>query len=311
MRVLVKLACLALFVAFVSCSGNSVPTVRDYTSANPTRNVNPQSVIARCPPNQYPCVGGGGGGGGGGIYANYNPDNCESIETDCQFVPNDYADDISYSDGQGASGTFTAYPWDCALASGSSTQYVSVRDGLPCDAWQVYHYLGVYCSGSCASMGPSGPGDITSISVGISPAGSSYGDVPGEGHLYIQIWSYGYAQGNPLQAGNIGGKLGYASFTQHPVTDAHYYLPISVTTAVSLANTLQSDVNTYNANFSCCAPPYDPLFTNSNTWADALLRTAGVSQTNIDMIVNKLTSQSGLTPTGWDSGSVSLLMPLF
>lgn len=66
MKVLSRLLSIGLFIALVSCSGGSVPTVRDYTNGNPTHNVRPQSVVGRCPPNQPNCVGGGHGWGGGG-----------------------------------------------------------------------------------------------------------------------------------------------------------------------------------------------------------------------------------------------------
>lgn len=75
MKSLAKLLCVCLLVALASCSGGgSVPTVRDYTTGTPPHNVNPQSVIARCPPDQPYCTGGGGGGGGCacGLEPGYN-----------------------------------------------------------------------------------------------------------------------------------------------------------------------------------------------------------------------------------------------
>ena len=63
MRVRAIFLCLGLLVTLASCSGGrDVPVVRDYTSANPTHDVRPQSVVGRCPPYDPSCVGGGGGG---------------------------------------------------------------------------------------------------------------------------------------------------------------------------------------------------------------------------------------------------------
>lgn len=70
---LVKLLCLGLCVAFVSCSGSTMPLVRDYTSGTAPHHVNPQSVIGLCPPDQPDCVGGGGGGGGGCVTCGGDP----------------------------------------------------------------------------------------------------------------------------------------------------------------------------------------------------------------------------------------------
>jgi hypothetical protein len=66
LRLLSRILSLAFLIALASCSGGAVPNVHDYTSGTPTRHVNPQSVVARCPPDQPNCVGGGGGGCGGG-----------------------------------------------------------------------------------------------------------------------------------------------------------------------------------------------------------------------------------------------------
>jgi hypothetical protein len=68
LKIVSKLLCFALFIALASCSGGAVPVVRDYTSGHPARHVNPQSVVARCPPDEPGCVGGGYGGGGGDGY---------------------------------------------------------------------------------------------------------------------------------------------------------------------------------------------------------------------------------------------------
>jgi hypothetical protein len=67
MRHVSEILCVALLIVLASCSGggSTVPVVRDYTNGNSTtHNVNPQSVIALCPPDQPDCPGGGGGGSG-------------------------------------------------------------------------------------------------------------------------------------------------------------------------------------------------------------------------------------------------------
>lgn len=67
-----KLLCVAMLITLASCSGSggTVPVVRDYTKGNPTHNVQPQSVVERCPPYDSSCKA--GGGGGGGITKGYN-----------------------------------------------------------------------------------------------------------------------------------------------------------------------------------------------------------------------------------------------
>lgn len=64
MRFVSRFLCLMLVITFASCGGSATPVVRDYTSGNPARNVHPQSVVGRCPPDDPSCVGSGGGGGG-------------------------------------------------------------------------------------------------------------------------------------------------------------------------------------------------------------------------------------------------------
>ena len=64
--------------------------------------------------------------------------------------------------------------------------------------------------------------------------------------------------------------------------------------------------DSYNRYITCenqgHYPTYNPVTINSNTWADALLLSATVSQSNIDAAVATLSSESGLTPTGYING---------
>jgi hypothetical protein len=64
MKLFSRLWALVLTLALISCGASSTPIVRDYTNGHQPRNVQPQSVVERCPPYEK-CVGGGGGGGGG------------------------------------------------------------------------------------------------------------------------------------------------------------------------------------------------------------------------------------------------------
>jgi hypothetical protein len=57
------------------------------------------------------------------------------------------------------------------------------------------------------------------------------------------------------------------------------------------------------------APSYNLVSMNSNTWADGFLLASGVSQANINNAISSLESQSGLTPTGYENGS--LIEPCF
>lgn len=127
MQILAKVLCLGFLLACVSCSGGTVPTVRDYTSGVPTRHVNPQSVIGRCPPYQPNCIGGGGGGGGGGTDPVYT--------IQCPYAPS-CTGSADYTIGQTVPcvtqyGTFTT---GCGGDPGSNGAGIGVfyLDGYTC-----------------------------------------------------------------------------------------------------------------------------------------------------------------------------------
>lgn len=323
-----RLLCLALIAALASCSGGSsaVPVVRDYTTGSPPQNAKPQSVIARCPPNDPGCAGGtgGDGGGGGGTGGVYDPTNaCAASESSCDFADGDFDSDLVASDG-GKYGVYSQYPWLCQPTGGTS--FTSSGDGLPCSVWQIYHYNGQYCAqGNCSPIThDTSINDAIAVEIGNAGSSSDQG-FPTAGHLYISFWINGVPYPHdPLEAGPEHqpapyGKLVRQPYNENPLRDARYYLPINTSVnplaAFQVASNLDNLVNYYVSQQSCCAPQYVPLNVdnpgltmNSNTWIDALLLKAGYSETGLENMANKLTlrsvlqGQGLLTPYGFSNG---------
>ena len=158
------------------------------------------------------------------------------------------------------------------------------------------------------SYGMIAPGSISDISLGISTAGSgSIPAIPGAGHLYVQLWSFGTPVGLPLQAGDVNGKLLPANFTQSPITQPHVYLNGSPAVLATMAVRMAQGVTAYNQN-AANAPAYDPINMNSNTWADGLLLYAGVPQSEITNLVQALYIQEDLNVYGYLNGSQLLTL---
>lgn len=142
-------------------------------------------------------------------------------------------------------------------------------------------------------------GAVTSVTVGISTAGSSGPAIPTAGHLYIQFWYGGIPIGFPIQAGNDNGLLGPARFLQYPITQPQYWLNYN---AETLAANLTRNRDTYQHRYPNW-PAYSATSMNSNSWADGLLLSAGEPQSTIDAAVQYLEGQSGLTPYAYTNGS--------
>lgn len=97
MRRIARLLCITLFVAITSCSGSSVPVVRDYTSSNPTHSVHPQSVIGKCPIGQQ-CGACGDSGCPQSVYTIH----CPAAESCTTSTPYTVGQPVSCVTGTGA-----------------------------------------------------------------------------------------------------------------------------------------------------------------------------------------------------------------
>jgi hypothetical protein len=145
------------------------------------------------------------------------------------------------------------------------------------------------------------PDGISDVSIGISTAGTGSIPFPGLGHLYVQLWAFGIPVGAPLQAGYVSGKLRPAEFTQDVYGQPHVYIQGSPQYRSSLALQLARHQKRYSTNSSCW-PDYTKDM-NSNSWADGLLLSSGVSQSAINRYIDALQGESGLIPYSASNGS--------
>ena len=109
-----------------------------------------------------------------------------------------------------------------------------------------------------------------------------------------------------LQAGNLGGKIRFAKFTQNVLAYPHFYFSLLRSQALSLSQTLEYKRDQYSAKTAGdAAPDYLPANQNSNTWAAALLLSSGVSQGTVDQFVDHLSQAALYTryPYGYGAGN--------
>lgn len=158
------------------------------------------------------------------------------------------------------------------------------------------------------------PGLHLSVKLQISTAGVSGGPIPGQGHLYIELYANGApftslqagCRGNPIQcASGIGSKLVAAKFSQYPLKQPG----VDISSAVSQSGLIVR-YNMYQYYQSIGDEPnYSATSMNSNTWADGLLLSAGASPSQISAWVTELKAASGLSPTAFENGAE--LIPCF
>lgn len=140
------------------------------------------------------------------------------------------------------------------------------------------------------------------VKLQISKAGTNNIMIPGQGHLYVELYVNGVAttqlQAGPLPAGGVL-LLAAEKFQQFPYTQ-----PSEDISSFVFQSTLITNYNNYLANQKAnLEPSYNVAGTNSNTWADGLLLSAGMPQSAIDNAVSKLSAKAGLTLTGYSYGS--------
>lgn len=305
-----------------ACAGNAPSTLPGTSAAQAVRPTDPSVVAGTAQsttgstPNFYCGVCSPPPSGG----SEDNPDNCQIISDDCGFVAAEINADLSYSTGHNAAGAqiWTAYPWACV--QGANGFWVSSVDIVGCSAWQIYHYFGQYCANGHSPCYPVSEADSIEVAVQMSKAASDPfpNGIPTAGHLYIQ----GYVLG--AQTGTGGrfqgekdpatGRLAPGYFAQNPLGQPAFFLPRTSAQAYTMQGQLQANTGTYDANFkSGKTPMYNGADLtngpNSNTYADGLLLSVGVSQSEIDTAVTALQSASGLRAYAYGAGNT--LVPLF
>lgn len=145
---------------------------------------------------------------------------------------------------------------------------------------------------------------VPTVKLQISTVSSNGITVPGEGHLYVQIY-YNGQPGIALQAGDYNGLLEAATFTQYPLSQPG----VDITSYVYL-NSMSWGYTRYRGfQLVNKVPAYNAVTMNSNSWADGLLLASHMSEDDIDRAVSALESATGLDVTGYQNGSV--LLPCF
>ncbi|MDB5069895.1 MAG: hypothetical protein JWM87_1006 [Candidatus Eremiobacteraeota bacterium] len=257
--------------------------------------------------------GGGVSGGGGDVPPKIpppligTPDGCDADESLCYLIPGDDTNVLYYSSGEG--GTYTV---DASGCQQTASSFVSKTDGKICSTWQIYFYTGQYVGQTPNPPPPSLPGVIDAISIHVATANSQYpngqnGQVSNGGHLYIEYWSnHVPVLPAPLQGGRDGTKLRPEPYQQNVLGDPHFYFALPRAQALSLSQTLSYKRDQYNAHTpGDAAPAYDYLNLNSNSWADGLLLSSGISPGTIDQFVAHLNAAAGGTryPYGYGTGN--------
>lgn len=182
----------------------TVPVVRDYTNGNPSHNVNPQSVIARCPPDQPNRVGGGGGGGTDPVYRIHCSGAASCAGTgysvgqsvDCVNTYGAYTTGCGGQPGSGSGiGVFYLSNATCYLNFASDVTSCFAAASSPSPGSNLTWY---YCLQP--GPGPGGPGPKTQHHMNLAPntwfTWETYSDASGESKIGM-----GYPQPDPEQSG--------------------------------------------------------------------------------------------------------------
>jgi len=148
------------------------------------------------------------------------------------------------------------------------------------------------------------PGQSVKLQIGPAALSSGGLKIPGQGHLYVELYSNGIAistlEAGPFLAQNGDLDLFVQFYTEFPYTDPG----VDISTAVAQSSLVTAYINYLGYQGNGDVPQYLPNM-NSNTWADGLLLAQGVSQTTINGWASTLQNASGLATTGFSNGSAA------
>ena len=231
-----------------------------------------------------------------------------------------------WSGGSSNTGLSVSFNTTVSSGAGPTTEYFTADPNLPPGLYSadvclsspqsfangpecVSFLIAVTPAPNASFQAPPNPGSLqTTILLQLGHANSSSGSpLANFGHLYLSVYyggipsNFAFQSGPKYQAAIPPALLEVQGYTQQTMTDP----AIDVTPYASL-NSLGLEQSVY-LSYQSLSPPFVPAYTgvsiNSNTYIDAMLLDAGVSQATITGWVQRLQNATGLNALAFGNGS--------